>query len=186
MFEGQFGVLNVADGFESAFFECESGDGAYAVDISDGEGAQEFDFVLVWDEGETVGFFVIAAEFCEELVGGDADAGGEMPFATDSLFQINCGREGEAEGFVGLGSFGDEVADVEVGFVNGHLFYERREFGKHGHYVMRFIAIRIHSRADENGVGTEPVSGAGGHGRSHLESPRLVAGSADDAALIGR
>ena len=63
---------------ESALFESECGDGADPVDIADGEGAEEFHFILFWDEGETVRLPVIATELREELVGGDTDAGGEM------------------------------------------------------------------------------------------------------------
>ena len=185
VFEGELGVLQIADGFEAALFEGLRGDGADAMNIADGEGAEKLHLVLLWNEREAVGLFVIAAEFCEELVGRDSDAGGEMALAADALFQINRGWQGETQGFVGICSFGGEVAYVEVGFVHGDFFEEGRKFGEHCHQVMGFVSVRIHAWTHKDGVGAESVGSARGHGGTHLETARFVTGGADDAALIG-
>ena len=47
-------------------------------------------------------------------------------------------------------------------------------------------AIRVHPRAHKYPVRAEPAGGARRHGGMDFEFPRLVAGRADDAALIRR
>lgn len=122
--EGLIGVLQIADRFEAALFEGEGGDGTDSMDIPDGEGSEEVDFILFRDEGETVRLFVIASQFGEELVGGDADAGGEVTFLEDPLFERHRGGKGEAKGFIGRGCGGGEMAYIEISLVDGDLFDE--------------------------------------------------------------
>lgn len=111
-FEVKIGILEVGDGVEVVGFECGGGDGADAVDVADGLRAEEGDFVFVADEGEAVGFLVIAAEFGEEFVGSDADAGGEVALVEDAVFDL----VGELVGLVEGVDFW--VTGLQIGFVH--------------------------------------------------------------------
>ena len=55
-------------------------------------------FVGVGNEREAVGFAMIARDFGQEFVGGDADGGGQLALGANAIFEALREREGLPQG----------------------------------------------------------------------------------------
>ena len=85
--------------------------------------AQEIGFSGVVDDGESVGLFVIARQFCQQLVGRNADGCREFPLLADGAANFrgdgDCGIE--ARVMVLALTLGGEIG---IRFIHGYLLNE--------------------------------------------------------------
>jgi len=181
-------ILKISDGAKPGVEEGFLGDFADAVECADGQGTKEVDLAGFGDAGESGGFAEVAGEFGEELVGGDADAGGEAAFGTDALLEgLGEGLGAQQGVVVGAGTVAAVGGDIEVGFVHGDLLDLGAGLGEERHDQVGFGAVMIHPWREEHGGGAQACCGAGRHGGPDAEPAGLIAGGADDApAVSGR
>ena len=75
---------------------------------------------------------------------------------------------------------------VEVGFVDGRHFHQRRESMQHLVDLGRALAVALGMAVDEDRLRAQFVRGAQRHGGMHAEFARGVRCGRDHAALVGR
>jgi hypothetical protein len=77
---------------------------------------------------------VVAGDFGQQFVGGNANGGGQLALGQNPLFHMPRQRHGLEQGCVRVLRLADG-RHVEIRFVNGHGFYDRAGFGDNLHDV---------------------------------------------------
>ena len=93
-------ILHRADGVDAGFVQNFLSFFADAVEGAHGERAKELDFFAVGNQCEAVGLFVVARDFCEKFVRGDADGGGQLSRRTDAVFELSRERKRLLQGAI--------------------------------------------------------------------------------------
>lgn len=178
-------ILEVADRLDSLLTEDALRGPPRTVEGAHGQGAQELDLLPFGDQGQPVGFLVVAGDLGQELVCGNADSRGQPPLRGDPLFQLPGQGNSPEQGAVRvLGLAG--CRQVEVRFVNGHLVHNGPRLPDDSHDPARLLPVVVHLGPDECAPGAEPAGRGAGHRRADTILPGLVAGGADYPALGGR
>ena len=171
-------LQQVAAGANAELVHFAFGNFADAPEFADGEFGGELGAALGGDDGYAIGLLAIRGDFGEEFIVGDAGGGGELEFAADARAYL-LRHEGGRAAAERAGT------DVEVGFVERHGFDDAGVVGKDGADAPRDFSIGLHARAHYQGLRAQAQGGARGHRRAHAVGPSFVAGSGDDAALVG-
>ncbi len=143
---------------------------ADAPEPADGVGVEEGQLAAGLDDEHPVGLGVVAGQLGQQLVGGDADGGGQAGLGPDP------GPDGGAD--LGAGAEQpDGAGDVEEGLVEGDRLDERGEGARRSRARPGSWRRRASKRGGSTiGLGAEPPGPAHRHGRVHAEAAGLVGG----------
>jgi hypothetical protein len=169
---GERELLQVTAGLDAFLRETLGAFRADAPDFAHGQVAQER-FDLVWRDGElAVGLAPVAGDFREHFVGGDAGRGGELRFAEDARTDFL----GDVPGVAVTGR------DVEVGFVEGERFDQRRVVAEDGADFGGLGAVEVEAAREEDEMRAAFARLEAGHGGVDAEFARLVVAGGHHAA----
>src|SRR5512132_2101175 len=172
---------NLRHGLDGPFAELGRGDRSDAPEALDREGVQEGQLAVGGNHQQSVGLRDPARDLGEELRPGNAHRDGEPQLLED--------LPPEPDGDLGGRSRDPpQPADVEEGLVDRQPLDERRRVAEHLEERLAGFAVRVHARANDDGLRAEPASERAAHRRSDAERLRLVArrehdpGADDDRA----
>ena len=150
---------------------------ADAPDAGDREWRERGEHVVGCDDGQAVGLFEIAREFGEELVGRDADGGGEALLVEDHPADVARDRRAVAEQ-------PRRAGDVEERLIDTDRLHLRREALEDVEDRFGDLANALPADGADDRVRTEAQRHADRHRASTAVDARLVAGRADHAARL--
>ena len=152
------------------------GDLADAVDLRGGQVEHERRHRARLDGVLAIGLVEVAGDLGKHLVGGDAGGGGQRGDGEDA----GADFPGNLRGGAG------EVADIQVGFVEGKRLDERRVFEKHGADLGALGAVEIEPRGHHDELRTTSQRHEGRHGGADAVLARLVVAGGQHAAPLAR
>ena len=138
--------------------------------------SHEFGSTVGRDDAKTIGLAVVGGELGDEFAIGNAGRGGEAGLIADAPADVLGDRARGAEPAPVLG-------DVEIGFVEAERLDEVGVVEKDRADLLRYRAVDVEPRLDENQVRAAAPGRDRRHGRTDAVFAGLIACRHDDAAV---
>jgi len=179
LFQFFLGVRSeLLDGFDAQSAEGTLGDFTNAGNFADGERREKERFHSGRDPDEAARLGLFGSHFGDKTCGGKAAGTGKRGGFRDGAEEFV--RGGERRAVKALGA-----REIEMGLVNGNHFHDGRELAEDGGDAIAPFAVFFVVPVEKDRVGAETRGGAQRHRGMDAELASFVAGSGDDAALIG-
>ena len=166
------------NGFDAKCAKGALGYFADARNLADREWREETGFHAWGYPNEAAWFGLLGGDFGYQAGGSEAAGTGKVGCFCDGPQEFVRGSERRA-----VQAFG--AVEIEIGFVDGNHFHDRRKLAKDGGDAVAPFGIFFVMAVKKNGVGTKAASGAERHSGLNAEYAGFVAGGGNDATLIG-
>ena len=162
-------------GVDAGRFHPRSGLAPKAGQAAHRQGVEHLADLLRRHHGQAVGLLQLRGDLRHQLVGRDADRGGESGELADAALDAarDLGAAAEQRGARG---------DIQERLIERQALHQRGDLAEHAEHQRRDFLVALHARTHAHRVGAQAQRLAHRHGGAHAKAAHFVAGRGHDAA----